>query len=100
MEALRAEMDIPSFATQRDRRCLLAKEIAERRPEDHPRRLALESVVKTRNQRNSWGRKSQELTKLLPEDVAPRLPGSVPSIFKHEVQVQTSVVRLFTADCP
>ena len=74
VEALRAEMDIPSFATQRDRRCLLAKEIAERRPEDHPRRLALESVVKTKNQRNNWGRRSLELTKLLPEDAAPRLP--------------------------
>ena len=77
-EALRAEMDMSSFATLRNRSCLLSREKAERLPEDHPRSLALRSGIPPRNERTSWLSRGAELTKLLPRDVSPRLPLQIP----------------------
>ena len=69
---------IPNFATQRDRKCVIAREIAVRRPPDHPRRITLESAVPPRTQRNSWGKRGKELTNILPTNIEPRIPLQIP----------------------
>ena len=73
VEALRAEIDMPSFRTTADRACLLSMEKARRMPLDHPRRLALEERVPPRNQRKGWRKRGEALTSKL-SDAENRMP--------------------------
>ena len=65
-EALRLEAGVPSFKTNVIRNCIRSREKAERSPPDHPRRLALENSVPSRNDRQSWKKRSDEIRRRFP----------------------------------
>jgi hypothetical protein len=74
VEALRAEAGVQSFKSNAARECLKSFEKAKRLLADHPRRLALETGVASRNKRKSWLTEGEALSGLLLEGYNNRLP--------------------------
>ena len=63
IQSLRAEMQIPGYQTHIDRACLVSMKKTIRLPNDHPRRMALDGAVPTKNNRNSWYSRGKLLTR-------------------------------------
>jgi hypothetical protein len=61
---LRKEAGTISFETNIARNCIRSREKAERMPQNHPRRLALEESRKPKNARKSWSRRSGEIKQI------------------------------------
>ena len=60
-EALQLEAGVPSFKTNVIRNCIRSREKAERSEADHPRRLALDNAIPSRNDRQSWKKRSDDI---------------------------------------
>ena len=75
-EALQLEAGVPSFKTNVIRNCIRSREKAERSAIDHPRRLALENSIPSRNDRQSWKKRSDEIRRRfsLPSALDDRAP--------------------------
>jgi ribonuclease HI len=75
IESLRAEMHMPGYQTLIDRACLVSMEKAFRLPTDHPRRMALDGAMSSKNSRESWFSRGKLLSQRhLPERFNNRIP--------------------------
>ena len=66
-ESIRAEAGVPSLETQIKRNAVKAMEKGIRLPADHPRRIAYDSAIPTRNMRGSWRSMADKERALLPD---------------------------------
>lgn len=74
VEALRAEVGVPSIATRRKRIVASSYEKAMRLDVDHPRRVAADGVARHRTVRGSWRQVSRDLQERLPPELQQREP--------------------------